>query len=93
MTTIELDKRDRAEALASLQQYFAENMPEPLGDLPAGQLLDFFLEEIAPVAYNKAIVDAQARLAMRLEDLGGELHADPFQYWARLEEKRKRARR
>lgn len=92
MTTVELSKEDRKDALASLRQYFDENMPEPLNELPAGQLLDFFLEEIAPAVYNKAIADAQARLAMRLEDLGGELHADPFQYWARLEEKRKKRR-
>lgn len=90
---IEVSKEDRAEAIASLQQYFDENMAEPLGELAAGQLLDFFLEEVAPVIYNKAIADAQARMAVRVEDLGGELHADPFQYWARLEEKRKRARR
>lgn len=88
-----LSKQDREEAIGSLKQYFAENMPEPLGDLPAGRLLDFFLEEVAPVVYNKAIADAQARMAVRVEDLGGELHADPFQYWARLEEKRKRPRR
>lgn len=92
MATMEISRQDRAEAVASLQQYFDENMPEPLGDLPAGQLLDFFLEEIAPVVYNNAIADAQARMATRVEDLGGELHADPFGYWARLEEKRKKRR-
>lgn len=93
MATMELDSKDRSDAITSLQQYFDENMPAPLGDLPAAQLLDFFLEEVAPVVYNKAIADAQARMAVRVEDMGGELHADPFQYWARQEEKRKRSRR
>lgn len=89
MTTIELNKQQRPEAVASLQRYFREEMPEPLGDLPGGLLLNFILEEIAPLIYNKAIADAQARLAMRVQDLNGELYADEFQYWPRLEAKRK----
>ena len=37
-------QKTRADAVASLQRYFDENLPEPIGDLPAGMLLDFFLE-------------------------------------------------
>lgn len=92
MTTIELPKSTRAEAIASLQRYFREEMPEPLGDLPAGLLLNFILEEIGPVIYNRAIADAQARITARAADLNGELYADEFQYWQRVEAKR-RARR
>ena len=89
MTTIELTKQQRAEAIATLQRYFREEMPEPLGDLPAGLLLNFIVEEIAPLIYNRAISDAQARLLMRVQDLNGELYAEEFQYWPRLEAKRK----
>ena len=90
MTTIELSKQARAEAIASMQRYFDENMPEPIGELPAGMLLDFFLEDIGPAIYNQAIADAQARMQLRVTDLHGELFADEFQYWARLEAKRKK---
>ena len=31
MTTIELSKQVRADAIASIQRYFKENMPEPIG--------------------------------------------------------------
>ncbi len=89
MVTIELPKQTRTQALASLQQYFQENLPEPIGDLAAGLLLDYFLEEIGPVIYNQAISEAQQRLAQRVSDLEGELYADPFQYWPRLAAKRK----
>ena len=91
MTTIELSKRGRADAVASIQRYFDENMPEQLGELPAGMLLNFFLEEIGPAIYNHAIADAQARMQLRVTDLHGELFADEFQYWPKLEAKRKKA--
>ncbi|HEX5282909.1 MAG TPA: DUF2164 domain-containing protein [Bryocella sp.] len=88
--SIELSKQARADAIASIQQYFEQNMPEPIGELPAGLLLNFFVEEIGPAIYNKAIADAQARLASRLGDLSGELYEDEFQYWPRAEQKRAR---
>jgi uncharacterized protein (DUF2164 family) len=90
MSQIELTKERRADAVASIKRYFEENMPEPVGDMPAGHLLDYFLEEIGPVIYNRAIADAQARLQLRLEDLTGELAAPEFQYWSRMDAKRRR---
>ena len=50
-------------------------MPEPIGDLAAGLLLNFVLEEFGLVIYNRAISDAQTRLQIRLSDLSGELYA------------------
>lgn len=89
---IELTKEQRADAVASLKQYFEENMAEPLGDLPAGLLLDFVLEDIGPVIYNKAVADASARMTSRVADLSGELFEDEFRYWARLKAKRVRTK-
>lgn len=88
--SIELSKQARAEAIASIQQYFDRNLPEPIGELPAGLLLDFFVQEIGPAIYNKAIADAQARLSVRVADLSGELYEDEFQYWPSLDAKRTR---
>jgi len=88
--SIELSKEARAEAIASIQQYFERNLPEPIGELPAGLLLNFVLEEIGPAIYNKAIADAQARFAVRVADLSGELYEDEFQYWPRVDAKRAR---
>jgi uncharacterized protein (DUF2164 family) len=86
---LELPKQTRTAAIASIQRYFEENLPEPIGELPAGLLLNFFLEEIGPVIYNQAISDAQTRLQQRVADLNGELFADEFQYWPRVDSKRK----
>lgn len=88
MVTLELSKQQRAAAISSIQRYFEENL-DPIGDLPAGLLLNFVLEEIGPIIYNQAISDAQARLTQRVADLNGELYADEFQYWPRADAKRK----
>ena len=75
MVTIELTKQARADAIASVKKYFEEEIREPIGDLRAGLLLDFFLEEIGPAIYNKAIGDAQARLQQRVADLEAQVKA------------------
>lgn len=93
MPSIELLKQVRAKAIASLQRYFEENMPEPIGELPAGLLLNFFIEEIGPVIYNHAISEAQTRMQQRVSDLNGELYADEFQYWPRLDAKKRKSSR
>jgi len=89
MDTIRLEEKQRAEAIASLRRYWEETMGEPVGELRAGLLLDFFLEEIGPLVYNQAIGDAQAQLTAHVADLEGELYADAFQYWARRAGKKK----
>jgi len=89
---IEISKEARADAIASIQRYFQENLAEPIGDLPAGLLLNFFLEEVGPLIYNRAIADAQTRMQLRIADLSGELFVDEFQYWPRVEKKRKNRR-
>jgi uncharacterized protein (DUF2164 family) len=86
---MELGKEERAQAIASIQRYFEENLTEPIGNLPAGQLLDFFIEEIGPAIYNRAIADAQLRLLQRVMDLNGELFEDEFQFWIRKAAKRR----
>ncbi len=89
---IELTKQARADAIASMQRYFKENLSEPIGDLPAGLLLNFILEEIGPAIYNLAIADAQSRMEQRVQDLSGELYADEFQYWPKADARRKSRR-
>lgn len=91
MVNLELTKQQRSDAIVSMKRYFQENL-EPIGDLPAGLLLNFLLEEIAPAIYNQAIADAQTRLSQRVADLNGELYADEFQYWPRTDAKRKTRR-
>lgn len=87
--TIALTKEARAHAISSIKRYFEENLPQPIGDLPANLLLDFFIEEIGPVTYNKAIADAQERLQKRVLDLNEELYLDELQYWPKVDAKKR----
>ena len=91
MVKLELTKQQRTDAIDPCQRYFEENL-EPIGDMPAGLLLNFFLEEVGPAIYNMAISDTQTRLNQRVADLSGELYADEFQYWPRADAKRKSRR-
>lgn len=86
---ITLDDEDRKQAIQSIQRYFQENMEEPIGNVAAGGLLGYFLEEIAPLVYNKAVADAQDRLRTRVEELDIEVHEDAFQYWRKYEKTKK----
>jgi uncharacterized protein (DUF2164 family) len=86
---IELSKEERKEAIASIERYFQENMEEKIGNIAAAGLLSFFLEEIGPSVYNKAVADAQERLQARVLDLDFEVHEDEFAYWRKYDKKRK----
>jgi uncharacterized protein (DUF2164 family) len=79
--TIELSREARAEAIASIERYFETHMDERIGNIAAGALLGFFLEEIGPSVYNKAVADVQERLLARISELDIEVHEDEFQYW------------
>jgi uncharacterized protein (DUF2164 family) len=87
--TIELTKEARAQAVASIERYFREHMDEPIGNVAAGALLGFFLEEIGPSLYNQAVADAQERLLARVQELDIEVHEDEFQYWKKFDQKKK----
>ncbi|MDL9999118.1 DUF2164 domain-containing protein [Variovorax sp. J22P240] len=85
--TIELSKEARKEAIASIERYFRENMEEPIGNIAAGALLGFFLEEVGPAIYNRAVAEVQERLQARVSELDIEVHEDEFQYWRKYEHK------
>ncbi|MFZ6813663.1 DUF2164 domain-containing protein [Undibacterium sp. Rencai35W] len=87
--SIDIPKEIRNRAISSIERYFQENMDEKIGNLAAGALLSYFLEEIGPVIYNQAVTDAQQRLAARVQELDFEVHEEEFQYWQKFDRKRK----
>lgn len=90
--SLELTKQQRTDAVASIQQYVERNLPEPMGELAAGLLLDFFLQEIGPAVYNRGVTDAQTRMQQRVTDLDSELYEAPFTYWSKAAKPVKRGR-
>ena len=81
--SIEIPRDAREEAIGSIELYFQENMEERIGNIAAGALLDFFLEEVGPCVYNKAVSDVQERLQARIMEVDIELHEEPFTHWRR----------
>jgi uncharacterized protein (DUF2164 family) len=86
---IELEKEARKEAIASIERWFQEERDERVGNIVAGALLGFFLEEIAPTVYNRAVADVQERLRMRVDGLEIEVHEDEFGYWRKRQPRRR----
>lgn len=83
--TIQLPDETRQAAIASIERYFRENMDEKIGNIAAGGLLGFFLEEIGPGIYNKAVADVQERMQARIAELDIEVYEEEFPYWAKRE--------
>jgi uncharacterized protein (DUF2164 family) len=87
---IELPKDARAQAITSIERYFQENMDERIGNIAAGALLGFFVEEIGPLIYNMAVAEVQERLQARVMEIDLEVHEDAFQYWRKFDQAKKR---
>lgn len=81
--TIKLSDDTQQRLISSIKQYASENMEEEIGDLKARLLMDFFLKELGPSVYNKAIADAQAQMLDRVGDLDGTCFEPEFSYWER----------
>ena len=79
--TIRLDKDVEQRLIRSIRRYFTEQMDDEIGDLKASLLLEFFLKEVGPAIYNRAVADAQALLHERVADLDGSCHEPEFGYW------------
>mgnify|MGYP005616159929 FL=1 len=87
---IELPKPARAQAVASIERYFLEHLDERIGNVAAGGLLGFFLEEIGPLVYNQAVAEVQERLQLRVAEIDIEVHEDEFAYWPKYDKAKAR---
>ena len=83
---IELSREDRQQAIASLERWFRENRDEPIGNIAAGGLLSFFLEEIGPLVFNATVARVQERMLERVQELDIEFHEDPFLHWSKYDQ-------
>ncbi len=81
--SIELTREERAQAVASIERWFSAELDQRIGNITAGALLGFFLEEIGPLVFNQAVRKVQDRLQERVQELDFEFNEDGFQYWRR----------
>ena len=87
---IGLAKEARQEAIQSIERWFQEERGERIGNIAAGALLGFVLEEIGPSIYNQAVADVQERLGARIAELDIEVHEDEFAYWRKIDKEKQR---
>lgn len=78
---ITLPDTAQQQAVASIERYFREHMDEPIGNVAAAGLLKFFLAEIAPLAYNQGVADAQAQMQQRVAEIDIDVHQESFTFW------------
>ena len=69
MKPIEFSKDERAAATGKLRDYFARELDQELGQLPAEMLLDFIGQEIGGAFYNRGVHDAQQLVQQKAEDI------------------------
>ena len=87
---MKLPKEVRQQAISSIERYFQENMDEKIGNIAAGALLGFFVDEIGPVIYNMAVAEVQERIQTKVMEIDLEVTEDPFQYWRKYDQLKKR---
>ena len=67
MKPISFEKEERAVIISRIQRYFADELEQSIGNIPAEQLLNFFTAEIGPYYYNQALGDAQAAMTRAVD--------------------------
>lgn len=67
--SIQLTKEQRLQMQQRLQDYFLRERMEELGDLAAGMLTDFIIDEMGYIIYNKAIEEVHRYMSERIEEV------------------------
>jgi uncharacterized protein (DUF2164 family) len=66
---IKVTKEKRDDMILAIRNYFSKEREEELGDLAAGLILDFIIEELAPEFYNQGVFDSYKYMQDTTEDL------------------------
>ncbi len=74
MSEITFTEEEKDALTKKIQMYFREELDQELKQFPARFLLDFFTEEIGPYFYNRALLDAQAVLDLKMDDIRDALY-------------------
>ena len=67
--TFKITKEQHDDMIAAIKHYILKKREEEIGDLQAGLMLDFIVEELAPEFYNQGVLDSYAYMKDTIEDL------------------------
>lgn len=84
---IEFGKEEKKSIIYSIQKYFIEEFEIELGEMRAGFVLKYFMEEIAPFAYNQGVNDSERFFADRVADLPISCYEEGLTYWKKKKKK------
>lgn len=71
VSKIQLSNEKRQDMVQKIKTYFLEERDEELGDLAAGLVLDFFINELSTEFYNQGVYDSYKYMNEKVDDLLG----------------------
>jgi uncharacterized protein (DUF2164 family) len=69
MNNIKLSRDKKEEMITAIKDYFKNERDEDLGELAAGLLLNFIIEDLAKEFYNQGVFDSYKYMNDKIEDL------------------------
>ncbi|WP_245684746.1 DUF2164 domain-containing protein [Orenia metallireducens] len=66
---LELSREKRNRLINEIQGFFYDEREEEIGIIAAEKVLDFFLEELGALIYNKGLDDSRLWFAKKLENI------------------------
>lgn len=73
MINSEISREHKSFLIHKLQSYFETERSEIIGELAAGNLLDFMIKQLEPTIYNQAISDARTFVMQQMERIEEEI--------------------
>lgn len=74
LNKIKLSSEDRKKMLDEIKDYYSREREEQIGILASESLLDFFLEDLGKIIYNKALEDTKLWFDHRMEDIEADFY-------------------
>lgn len=74
MSEITFSKEQKEVLVQKIQLYFDQELDQKIGQFDAEFLLDFISEEMGSFYYNQALLDAQAIIDKKLDDISHALY-------------------
>ncbi|MFC3039839.1 DUF2164 domain-containing protein [Virgibacillus xinjiangensis] len=72
---LRLSQEQKERIIRDIKDYFFEEHAEEIGELAAGNFLDFMVKEIGPYLYNEGIHDARDMLEQKLMNLDEDVQS------------------
>ena len=72
MIVLKIPREHKSLLVNKIQSYFETERSEQIGELAAGNLLDFMIKQLGPIIYNQAISDAQIVVTQQMDRIEEE---------------------